>query len=400
MRQLGRALQRAVDEQRPQDRRSPTSLLAQLFLLGRQHVRPSRRGSGASYTSVTEVRPADRRATGDRRPPVPRACHPERVRFHVSECVDRHSQLCEVLRAMRTRRQMLFQAFGIAGVELPVEVVAHRARRPAGRRAIDGDRTSAASRPRHLVVEQVPKSGATTMQQHALIAVAETQEADTSTAGRPSTSRRTTTCRCPSGSCGSRSCTAPQGRPRPSDRRPLRPRLRRHGPRTAGVETFLHGVVGVAGALALGTGVRARFNRMWNSQVLNDDRPSKRSTPCTTASQVSCVTSCATALRPTVDSARRRAATGSGGRVRRRHPRHRLATGRPAPRPRPLSSTLGRGRQPSLDQSCPSPTCYAADSASPPQIPLKQIQICICLVGFGGSTRPPWPSRCCRRWRR
>ena len=40
--------------------------------------------------------------------------------------------------------------------------------------------------------------------------------------------------------------------------------------------------------------VRARFSRMWNSHVLNDDRPSKRSTPRTTASQVSWTTSSAT----------------------------------------------------------------------------------------------------------
>ena len=44
---------------------------------------------------------------------------------------------------------------------------------------------------------------------------------------------------------------------------------------------------------------------MWNSQVLNDDRPSKRSTPRTTASHVSCTTSSATErLATTVPASR------------------------------------------------------------------------------------------------
>ena len=44
---------------------------------------------------------------------------------------------------------------------------------------------------------------------------------------------------------------------------------------------------------------------MWNSQVLNDDRPSKRSTPRTTASHVSCTTSSATERLATTVPARR-----------------------------------------------------------------------------------------------
>ena len=44
---------------------------------------------------------------------------------------------------------------------------------------------------------------------------------------------------------------------------------------------------------------------MWNSQVFNVERPSKRSTPRITASHVSWVTSSATARLPTVVWARR-----------------------------------------------------------------------------------------------
>ena len=50
---------------------------------------------------------------------------------------------------------------------------------------------------------------------------------------------------------------------------------------------------------------RARFRRVWNNHVVNDDRPSKRSTPRITASQVSSTTSSATERLTTTDSAQR-----------------------------------------------------------------------------------------------
>jgi hypothetical protein len=51
--------------------------------------------------------------------------------------------------------------------------------------------------------------------------------------------------------------------------------------------------------------LRARFTRMWNSQVRTDDRPSNRWMPLTRPSQVSCTTSSATARLGTIVWARR-----------------------------------------------------------------------------------------------
>ena len=89
--------------------------------------------------------------------------------------------------------------------------------------------------------------------------------------------------------------------------------------------------------------VRARFRRMWKSQVLNEDRPSKRSTPRTTASQVSCTTSSATErLATTVSASRKQPRLVHGDAARRRRPPRPPGDGQQARLRRPRARTLPR----------------------------------------------------------
>ena len=87
---------------------------------------------------------------------------------------------------------------------------------------------------------------------------------------------------------------------------PIRPRHRRGRPVATCVEAFLEILLRNAGSLFATRSCSARLRSTWNSHVLNDERPSKRSTPRKTVSQVSWVISSATARLPTVACARRR----------------------------------------------------------------------------------------------
>ena len=89
--------------------------------------------------------------------------------------------------------------------------------------------------------------------------------------------------------------------------------------------------------------VRARLTRMRKSQVLNDERPSKRSTPRTTPIQVSWTTSSATAsLGTKVRATRSSEPLVAGDEGRRTPPRRRPGAGRAASSSDSMGCTVGR----------------------------------------------------------
>ena len=229
------------------------------------------------------------------------------VGVDATERVDRHPQLGQVLGAMRAGREMAFEPGTIASRKCTVEVAGHEL---DGLAALDRP-TPAQEREPHVAPISIARCSRILARPRCsntrwFPSLTPSKEA-TSAGPRPSTSRRTTTWRCASGSVG----------------RISRTRCARRSATMRSSTCSDHGTGGVLHApepskrsstppsgndvvrCSRPAVVRARLIRMWNSQVLNEDRPSKRSTPRTTASHVSCTTSSATARLFTTVWARR-----------------------------------------------------------------------------------------------
>ena len=167
--------------------------------------------------------------------------------------------------------------------------------------------TSGSSGAIHLEAEHGAQLGTAAMQQDALVAVGDTEQR--TDVGRP----RGLRCRA-ARRLAAAARAGWEAAPGPVRRAARRRCARRPGPTTAPAG-LAHAPLASKRSTTSSSGRPARrsrsavecarLSRIRNSQVLNDDRPSNRSTPRTTAIQVSWHTSSATARLPTVAVANR-----------------------------------------------------------------------------------------------